>query len=117
MNSVVAAGETEAGERQRPPKLYVVVLGHFPRGLACAQGVHAAIAWGAAHDHKAMLTAKVVTLSAGTVSEITRLLAELEDKNLRVTGFYEPDFAYQLTAFAVEDSTAARVVLNDLPKL
>lgn len=84
-------------------KLYIVVSSDLPKGLAIAQGTHAALLfaamfpvlasyWFDEHNNLVVLQSE----------DLVTLANDLEVKGLRLARFFEPDLDNKLTAICVE---------------
>lgn len=102
-------------------RMYLVVRGDLPPGLAAAQAAHAAFEFSAAHPDliapwlraSKFLVLLQVPDEVSLIALTSRALAE----GLTLTSWHEPDLGDSLTAVALEPGARARRLTANLPLL
>lgn len=85
------------------------------------QASHAAIQFIYEHPQIAKqwydLSKYLVFLSVKNLEELSYLVERLDQRDITISKFYEPDLRNELTAIALEPTKRARRVVGDLPLL
>ena len=102
-------------------RLYLIVRGDLPPGLAAAQAAHAAFEFSAQHpDLVRPWLAQSKYLVLVTVPDedaLIGLASRALQRGIRLTSWHEPDMANALTAIALEPGPEARRCTANLPLL
>ena len=104
---------------QNDQKLYIVTRSDLSAGLQAAQSCHALSKF---YEEHRIIASKwynesnyICLLACKDVDHLTLVKVILENNNLNISVFYEPDLNNVITAIAVEPSDISRRLLANLP--